>query len=153
MATKALIRRNNGFPNVFNDLVKPWESFFNTEDSLFKGFFGNRTMSVPSVNIEEKDKAYEISVAAPGLVKDDFSIDVEGDMLTIGVEKKSHKEVKEDRFTRQEFDYTSFSRSFSLPDWVVKDKIDARYDNGLLIVTLPTTEQKQAQLAKHVTVK
>jgi HSP20 family protein len=153
MSNKAVIRRNDGFPGILNNLLQPWGSFFDTDNSPFENLFNVRPLTLPSVNVLEKKDKYEISVAAPGLKKEDFNIDLEGDMLTISAEKETSKEDREDTFTRQEFNYTSFSRSFTLPAWVNKDKIDARYEDGLLFLDLPKTEQAKQENSKHVTVK
>lgn len=153
MSNKTLVRRNDGFPGIFSSALRPFGSFFDADDSAFNSLFQTKPFNLPSVNVVEKKNHYEISVAAPGLQKEDFHIDVEGDMLTISAEKETSKEDKDEKITRQEFNYTSFSRSFSLPEWVSKDKIEAHYENGLLILDLPKTEQKKLAAAKHVDVK
>jgi len=151
MATKDLIRRRESLPSVFNDFFRPWESFFDTNGgSLFNNL---NTISVPAVNISETKDQYEVSLAAPGMKKEDFNIDVEGSTLTISAETKEEKVEKEERFTRKEYNYSLFSRSFTLPDWVHKDKIDAKYENGLLKVVLPKTEAAKQAPSKHITVK
>ncbi|HLI93488.1 MAG TPA: Hsp20/alpha crystallin family protein, partial [Puia sp.] len=110
-------------------------------------------ISVPAVNIAEQKDHYVVSLAAPGMKKDDFKIDIDGNTLTISAETEETKEEKEDKYTRKEFNYSSFSRSFSLPDWVNKDKIDATYENGLLKLTLPKTEEARKLSTRHVSVK
>jgi HSP20 family protein len=110
-------------------------------------------MTVPAVNIVEKQDHYEISLAAPGMKKDDFNIDVEGNLLTISAESQQRREEKDERHTRQEFNYTSFSRAFTMPDGVVRDKIDASYGNGLLRLMLPKTEEAKKAASKHIAVK
>jgi HSP20 family protein len=85
--------------------------------------------------------------------KDDFNIDVKGNLLTISAESEQKREVKDERHTRQEFNYTSFSRAFNLPEGVIKDRIDASYENGLLKLMLPKTEDAKRMAAKHITVK
>src|SRR5581483_6002150 len=106
------------------------------------------------VNIAENKNHFDVSVAAPGLKKSDFNIDVEGNMLTISCEKEESKEDKDERYTRKEYNYTSFSRIFTLPEEVIKDKIEAAYEDGVLHITLPKTEQaKKTALSKHITVK
>ena len=95
-----------------------------------------------------------VSLAAPGLKKSDFKIEVEGNMLTISSEKEESKEEKETRYTRKEYSYTSFSRSFTLPEEVNKEKIDAVYEDGVLKLTLPKMEEaKKAAATKHIAVK
>lgn len=139
-----LAKRSELFPSVFDDFFRPWSDWFGNE----------RTMTVPAVNVAENKDDYRISVAAPGLKKSDFNIDVEGNILTISCEKEERKEEKEERYSRTEYNYSSFSRSFTLPEEVMKDKIEAVYENGVLRLTLPKTEQaKKAALSKHISVK
>jgi HSP20 family protein len=101
----------------------------------------------------EKQVHFEISLAAPGMRKDDFSIDVEGNLLTISAESEQKKEEREERHTRREFNYTSFSRAFTLPEGVMKDRIDASYESGLLKLMLPKTEEAKKSSSKHITIK
>jgi HSP20 family protein len=144
MATKELTKRSEGFPAFFDDFFRPWN------DWLGMG----RSMTTPAVNITDNKNHYEVSVAAPGLKKNDFNIDVEDNMLTISCEKEEKKEEKDERYTRKEYTYSSFSRNFTLPEEVIKDKIEAAYEDGVLRITLPKTEQaKKAALSKHITVK
>jgi len=149
MATKSLTRNNDLFPSVFNDFFKPWNSWF---DNNGGGLFAN-VLTVPSVNIVENPGDFTISLAAPGMKKDDFNIDVDGTLLTISAEAEEKKEEKSDRFTRREYNYSSFSRSFTLPEGVNKDKIDAAYTDGVLRLTLPKTEEAKKLVARHIAVK
>ena|SRR5689334_8124802 len=144
MSTKELARRSELFPAFFDDFFKPWNEWMGM----------GRALTTPAVNIAENKNHFEVSVAAPGLKKDDFNIDVDDSMLTISCEKEEKKEEKEDRYTRKEYNYTSFTRSFSLPEEVIKDKIEATYEAGVLRIMLPKTEQaKKSALSKHITVK
>ena len=148
MTTKALTRKNDFFPSVFEDFLKPWN-----EMGVGTGLWG-KTMTMPAVNITEDKDVYKIHVAAPGLDKKDFNIDVEGNMLTISSEKEETREEKEDRLTRREYNYSSFSRSFTLPETVVTEKIEAAYEGGELKVILPKKEEaKKAMPSKHITIK
>ncbi len=146
MTTQALSRRAEKMPTLFDDFFKPWNEWFD-------GGLLNRTMNVPSVNITEHKDEYQVSLAAPGLKKDDFHIDVDGNMLTISCEKEENKEEKEKKFTRKEYSYSSFSRSFTLPDEISKEKIDARYEDGVLKISLPRKEGANKPTAKHIAVK
>jgi len=110
-------------------------------------------MNVPCVNITEQKDEYKVSLAAPGLKKDDFHIDVDGNMLTISCEKEENKEEKDNKFTRKEYNYSSFSRSFTLPDEINKEKIDAKYEDGVLRISLPRKEGANKPTAKHIAVK
>jgi len=149
MSTMTISKPRNLFPAVFDDFFRPWNDFFGNETLL------NRVLTVPAVNITENDKEYKIAVAAPGLKKNDFKIDLDGNMLTISAETEEAKEEKEDeRYTRKEYNYSSFSRSFSLPDEVNKEKIEAVYENGVLKLTLPVREDvKRMMASKQITIK
>jgi HSP20 family protein len=144
MSTKELTKRTEAFPAFFDDFFKPWNEFMGM----------GRALTTPAVNVAENKNNFEVSVAAPGLKKNDFNIDVEDNMLTISCEKEERKEEKEERYTRKEYSYSSFSRSFTLPEEVIKEKIEAAYEDGVLRITLPKTEQaKKAVLSKHIAVK
>lgn len=147
MGTKALTRYTEGVPLVFDDFFKPWNEWFDN-DNLW-----NRTMNVPAVNITEQKDAYMVSLAAPGLKKEDFTIDVEGNMLTISSKKEERTEETDKKFTRKEYSYSSFSRSFTLPEEINMEKIDAKYENGILNISLPRTEAAKKTSAKHIAVK
>lgn len=131
---KTLEKVNDVFPDMFDDLFKPW-------NERFKGNLWGRMQTVPAANITENKDNYLISLAAPGLTKEDFHIDLEGDMLTISCEKEERKEEKSDKMTRNEYNFTSFSRSFNLPDEVMMDRIEANYADGILKIQLPKKEE------------
>ncbi|MBL7857133.1 MAG: Hsp20/alpha crystallin family protein [Cyclobacteriaceae bacterium] len=92
---------------------------------------------MPAVNVMEKEKEFEVQMAAPGLTKKDFNITIDKGVLTITVEKSEEKEEKEKEFTRKEFSYTNFVRSFTLPENVKTEKVDAKYEDGILRLLLP----------------
>ena len=147
MSTKALTR-SLMTPSLFNDFFKPWNEWFDNGDLL------ERIMTVPAVNVTEKPDHYTVALAAPGLKKDDFKIAIEGNMLTISSEKEEKKEVKDEPFTRKEYNYTSFSRSFTLPEDVKQDAIGARYEDGVLSIQLPRKEDaKKLTASKMIAVK
>lgn len=146
MGTLALSRATEALPSVFNDFFKPWNDWFENGN-----VFG-RTLNVPAVNITEGKNEYVLSLAVPGMKKDDFKIDINGNMLTISSEKEENKEEKDAAFTRREYNYSSFSRTFTLPEEIVKEKIEAKYVDGILKVALPVNE-KVKQAAKHIAVK
>ena len=148
MSTKALMKSGEMFPTVFEDLFKPWNEWFDNG-----GFLG-KVMKMPAVNVTDNKDNYLVSLAAPGMKKNDFKIDVEGTMLTISSEKEENKEEKESKYTRKEYNYSSFSRSFTLPDEVIKDKIEATYEDGVLKLKLPKSEESKKVIAsKHIAVK
>lgn len=146
MSTYALTRPGKLMPSVFDDFFKPWNEWFDDD--------WNKMLTVPAVNIVEKNSHYNISVAAPGLKKSDFKIDVDGNVLNIKAEKEDTKEEKEERYTRKEYNYSSFSRSFTLPEEVNKEKIEAAYEDGVLRLMLPKKEEaKKAVISKNIDVK
>ena len=148
MNTRTVAKRTQRIPSFFED-------FFNKPLlDLFDSGLPSRRMSVPAVNITERKEDYLVSMAAPGLKKEDFKIDVEGNMLTISSEKEEENEEKEERYTRKEYSYSSFERSFTLPDEVNKDKIDAHYQDGVLELVLPKKEEaKKMAISQKITVK
>lgn len=148
MATQALSKTSENTPALFNDFFRPWNEWFENGSGLF-----GRGLSVPAVNITETKDNYQVSLAVPGLKKDDFKIDVDGNMLTISSEKEETSEEKEKKFTRKEYNYSSFSRSFTLPDEVNKEKIEAKYENGVLKLVLPRKEEAKKTTAKQIAVK
>jgi HSP20 family protein len=146
MSSLPLTRPGRLFPSVFDDFFKPWNEWFNED--------WRNMLTVPAVNIVEKDDHYDVSVAAPGLKKSDFKIAIDENVLNISAETEEKKEEKDEKYTRKEYNYSSFSRSFTLPDEVNKDKIDATYQDGVLKLTLPKKEEaKKAVISKNIQVK
>jgi HSP20 family protein len=148
MSTKALTRNGSTLPTVFEDFFKPWNEWFDGSSRMV-----NRLLTVPAVNITENKDEYKLSLAIPGMKRDDFRVDVDGNMLTISSEKEESKEEKENTYTRKEYNYTSFSRSFSLPDEVSKDNIQATYTDGVLTLLLPKKEEAKKTTTKSIHVK
>lgn len=146
MATRSLAKPLMK-PRVFEDFFKPFNEFFDAPT-----WFG-KTMNMPPVNIREEKDAYILELAAPGYVKDDFKIDIDNYMLSISMEKETREEEKEENFTRREYDYTNFSRSFTLPEYVKLEAIEAFYKDGILQIKLPLIEGKVMGTTKHITVK
>jgi HSP20 family protein len=151
METKAVAKTRNSWPSLFEN--GGWmNNFFNTPlDEYFN--FG-KVMNVPAVNVNETDTAYNLSIAAPGLEKNDFKVECVNGMLTIMAEKeKEEKEEKKNgHYNRREYNYSSWSRSFTLPEDCDESKIDAVYKNGELKVNIPRTAAKQAENVKEITV-
>ncbi len=126
------------------------DDFFGKD--LFSTFFGEKKDGwVPSVNIVESEDKFRIDVAAPGLSKGDFKIELNDDVLTISSEKEFENESEGEIYTRREFGYNPFSRSFGLPESVDGEKIKASYKNGILSVTLP--KKKEAVIKAHKEIK
>ncbi|WP_020530975.1 Hsp20/alpha crystallin family protein [Flexithrix dorotheae] len=143
------------------DKDKGLSTFSNFVDNFFndgwnrlpgKSFFDDDNFNIPAVNIQENDKEFNIELAAPGLDKKDFKIEIDHGVLTISTEKENKVEEKDKagNYTRREFSYHSFRRSFQLPDTVNADDIKAGYDNGLLNITLP---KREAVKPKTISIK
>ena len=129
------LSRFNEFPSFFDDVLTR-EFFHKTKRSGFN--------TMPSVNIKESEKSFDLELAAPGLDKKNFKLDLNEDKLTISSVHETSTEEKNDSesFSRREFNYHSFSRSFVLPEKVIdKEAISASYENGILKVTLPKKEK------------
>jgi HSP20 family protein len=143
-----LIKKSNlMFPSVFNDFFDS-ENFFRG-DLLDTRFFRN---SLPAVNIIENEKNFMIEVAAPGFRKKDFHIDVEDKVLMIKGEKIEENKEKEENYTKREFSYSSFQRSFTLPEFVLPDKIEGKYEDGILRIMLPKMEEARKKNRKEIAV-
>ena len=122
----------------FNNKTKNTAPYFNNVfDSLFSEALNkNQSVSkVPNVNIYEGANEYKIELAAPGLNKEDFKIDLKKDNLSVWAEKKGEADLQKD-YTLKEFEYTSFARSFVLPEGIDAEKISAAYVNGVLNITI-----------------
>ncbi len=130
----SLVKRKNSiwFPSVFDELMKP---------DWFGGTFNEVRANIPAVNIKEDDASFSLELAAPGISKEDFKIDLDNDVLTISSEKKSENEEANKGYTRKEFSYHSFKRSFTIPESVDPNAIGASYENGVLTVALPKKEE------------
>ncbi len=126
------------------------DEFFGKDwmDSVFSDRPG---ISTPAVNVKETNDDFMIEVAAPGLDKKDFKVDIDNNMLTISSEKEFKNEEKEEgRYMRREFSYTSFSRSFSLPDAVNAEKINAKHKDGILMITIPKKDEAKRKPPKQI---
>jgi HSP20 family protein len=117
--------------------------------------FSTMGSSLPSVNLKETDKKIEVELAAPGLKKEDFKVEINNNMLMLSSEKKEDHEEKrkKDNYYRKEFNYQSFCRSFSLPDYADENKISANYKDGILHVEIEKKEGSPKPVAKAITIK
>ena len=125
-----LVKFNNKTRNTAPYFNNVFDSLFS--DALNKNYGVNK---VPNVNIYENENEYKIELAAPGLSKEDFKIDLKKDNLSVWAEKKADPNVQKD-YSRKEFEYSSFARSFILPEGVDAEKISAEYINGILNITI-----------------
>lgn len=113
--------------------------------------FSQTNTTLPSVNIKEDADAYKVEVAAPGFEKDDFKVELNHDLLTVSSEKKIENETKEGEvFTKREFSYQSFSRSFTLPQTADGERIKASYKKGILQITIPKKEEAKQKPARMI---
>ncbi len=147
----SLVRSNRqafpSFPALLNDFFSRdlfnWDTFNNSSSNT----------TIPAVNTRETDDAYEIEIAAPGLKKEDFKINLEGHLLTISSEFKSEAEDKQVNYTSREFSYQSFKRTISLPNGLVdEDGIQAMYENGLLLITIPKKEEAKKKAPRQIAI-
>jgi len=146
MNNKTIATRPITIPSIFSDFFEPWNDWIS--DSRL-----SRALTVPKANLTEDKDSYMLSVAAPGLHKKDFNIDVTGDLLTVSAEQEHEKEEKEEKYHRQEYNYSSFSRTFTLPAEVVKEKIEASYDGGVLKISIPKRTQATPKPESKIQVK
>ena len=149
--TQLATRTRNGrlFPKFIDE-------FFNTDRFLidFDGSFPNLNFKniLPEANIVENKKEYKIELAAPGLDKKDFKIELKNGMLTISAEKEQETKAEDENYLSKEFSYSSLYRTFALPDNLVADKIDAKYENGVLKLKLPKSELSIQEPVKQIKV-
>ncbi len=143
----SLVKFSNQYPTLF-------DRFF--DNDLFD--WSNRNYSstnttLPSVNIKEGTDSFEVEVAAPGFSKADFNIELNNDVLTVSSDKKVESETKDDQqFTRREFSYQSFSRTFTLPHTADSEKISAKYEHGILKVIIPKKEEAKPKPARQISI-
>ena len=134
------------FPSLFNRLfegdIMDWSN---------SNFAGNNS-TLPAVNVRENQNEFIIEVAAPGMKKDDFNLDFDNGRLTISSElSEESKNDEGEKFTRREYYYRSFQRSFTVPQNIVdSDKIQAKYTDGILKVTLPKREEVKPKPTKQI---
>ena len=149
MENKAVDKPRTSWPTLFDS---GWmEKFINSPLDEFFNF--GKVMNVPAVNVNETDKEFALTIAAPGLEKKDFKVDAYDDMLTISAEKeKEEKEEKYGRYNRREYNYSSWSRSFTLPENCNSGKINAEYKNGELKIVIPKMEIKEPKRVKTISI-
>jgi HSP20 family protein len=132
--------RNSFFPN----------RYFGPELFDFDNELWNRKISIPPANVIENEKDFKLELSVPGFKKEDFNIDVDQGTLVISSEKKEESNKEEKNYSRKEFSYSSFSRTFQLPDNTDENSITAKYDNGVLQLTIPKKELASAKPKKQV---
>jgi HSP20 family protein len=142
-----LIRRNGLLPST--------PSFF--DDTVLRDIFGwdswsNQGSTLPKVNILETNEAFRVEMAAPGMKKEDFHVELDNDTLTIQSEISTENTDENASFTRREFSYQSFKRSFYLPNTVEAEKIKAKYNDGILSLEIPKKEEAKRKPVKSISI-
>ena len=135
--------------NSFNNLV---HDFFPQFPSLFRDELHNSLGHSVPVNITQTENGYKLEVVAPGFAKEDFKINLEKNLLTIEVEKKTEEENKGEKSIRKEYKYQSFKRSFTLNEKIDTEKIEAKYETGVLTLNLWNKEEVKAP-TKQITIQ
>ncbi len=135
-------KQNTLIPFFFDDFIN---RELNLEKSLFETF--------PAVNIKELDSSFQIELAVPGKTKNDFQIEIEDGILTISSNVDEKNNSDNCKFTKREFSYESFQRTFTLPETIDKTKIDAKYSEGVLCVSLPKLKESVVQSKKIIKIK
>lgn len=137
---------NQNLPTLSNWL----DDIFNRDlPSVFTSNF-NTGITLPRVNIKENADTFIVEMAVPGLKKSDFHIDIDNQVLSISTETKEENEQKEENYTRREFGYSSFKRTFTLPESVNDKKINASYNEGILSIYLPKKEEAKQKPARTI---
>ena len=129
-------------PVMFNELF----------NDFFDGVLNNNAnkFNTPAVNISEDNENFKLELAAPGLKKEDFKISIDENLLSISAEKKEEKNETNSKFTRKEFSFSSFKRSFTLPEFVDSDKVSAEYHNGVMTLVIPKREEAKPKPTREI---
>ncbi|MEO5905184.1 MAG: Hsp20/alpha crystallin family protein [Saprospiraceae bacterium] len=128
------------------------ENFLAETDSFFKNMDWNVENDVPAINVKEEENNFLFEVAAPGMKKEDFKVDLDNGVLMISAKSEDTKEEKENDYVRQEFSYRNFQRSFWLPESVDADKINAQYEQGVLKLSIPKLPLPAASTSKSISI-
>jgi HSP20 family protein len=137
--------------NSFN-LPALFDDFF-TRD-LFQPSFGNTGVSTPAVNIIETNDDFRVEMVAPGMKKENFNVEIQGNILTISYDHEDNREgARRDwKYRTHEYNYHSFTRSFSLPETVESENIQAKYEDGILNLIIPKQENAKGKVARQITI-
>lgn len=141
--------KSQPFDNQFTNLL---DSFFNELPGISRHDAANGKNGFVPVNITENENQYQLEVVAPGFDKADFSVNLDQNLLTIAAEKKSNTEEKTDKNIRKEYNFKSFKRSFTVDEKINVEAIDAKYVNGVLIVSLPK-KQIEKPASKQISIQ
>jgi HSP20 family protein len=138
-------------PTISRKSFRPFymSNLFNDD---FFPVFQSRTTSMPAANIKEDEKRYSVELAVPGMEKKDLRIDIDEDVLTISSESKHESEENKEGYRRKEFSYSSFCRSFYIPENVNRDKIEATCKDGVLTVSLPKQDEEKSKVTRQINI-
>ena len=144
------------FNNRKNELPV-FSTFSNFLDNLFEREFPdtfrtNASFTLPAVNVIENNDGFQLELAAPGMDKNDFKLQMHNNVLSITAQKETNKEENDTRYTRKEFCYSSFERSFTLPNSVNSDSIHAAYENGVLKINIPKREEAKEKPVREISI-
>lgn len=139
--------------NAFPSFSNLFDDYFNTElgDWRRNNFSASNT-TLPKVNIKEDGDKYVVEMAAPGMKKGDFKLNLDQNVLTISAEIKEDQKEQEAKYTKREFAYQAFQRSFTLPESANGDKISASYNNGILEVAIPKKEEAKPKPPRQISI-
>jgi HSP20 family protein len=144
-------RKNGSHPRLRNDFFTN-RLFFPRLFDLDDDFFGNG-MSTPPANVTESEKEYNVELSVPGMNREDLKIDVDAGVLSVSSEKEEERKSEEKDYHRKEFSYSSFKRTFTLPENANEENIKAKYENGMLKISIPKSEQSISKPKKEIKIE
>jgi len=148
------LRKKGGFPSLFPDLLNSsllWDrDLFNLDLDLVPARLG---FNIPTANVRENASEFKLELAAPGLQRKDFNLEIDNHTLTISAELEEEKKKEEDGYSRKEYSFSSFSRNFVIPENANEDGIEAKYENGILKVTIPKKNETPLKPVQKIAVK
>ncbi|MCM4166330.1 Small heat shock protein IbpB [Arenibacter antarcticus] len=157
MSTLVNVPKSGGLTNRNSNRLSNLPTWSSWIEDIFSGDLPtvfsqnfNAGISLPKVNIKETAEAYFVEMAVPGLKKSDFQIEIDNQLLSIATEMEEENEQKDGNYTRREFGYSSFKRSFTLPETVDDDNIQANYNEGILSLRLPKKEEAKQKPTRTI---
>ena len=141
-------KKDDFFSNLFDQVSKEVSNL----GKEVSGYFSQEELgtTVPAINLIETDDAYEVEVAAPGMSKEDFKVNLGDESITISADKESSTEDSGRNYKKREFNYAKFSRSFSIPEEVDTSMVKASYEEGILTITLPKKEEFKTKSGREI---
>lgn len=147
-----ILKNRSLLPELATDFFETGRLFPSLLDTNGDFFDWDKNSVMPNVNISESDKEFKIELAVPGIEKKDIKVEMNNGILKISGEKKAEKKEENKNYRRREFYYDKFSRSFNLPENIIQDKIDAKYDKGVLTLNIPKKEVTVSKAKKEISV-